>query len=837
MRTTTLLLAASALARALHVHEHPEYQAIFQSPALDALSDFDNHNNEPGFLLDLDELRLVQFAPETEPVYMTERQKLQAKRLGMKYMDITDRPASFNTREKKHFEYPPPNSTLVKKILPLLSLDEVKANLEQFTAFRTRYYNSVTGKNSSEWLAERVKEYVTELATAEVKGMVEVELFEHRWLQASVDDPITVIGAHCDSINHANPFLPAPGADDDGSGTVTILEALRALLESGYVPKSPLEFHFYSAEEGGLLGSQAVVAAYEQAGKQIKGMLHFDMTAWHVEGTEEVVNMLTNDVDPDLTKFLTQVAERYVEVPFVTEKLIPGAGSDHMSWTRSGYQSCCATEALMAHSNFKNIHTANDNINVSRDFSIEHTQQVCRRAHFVSHVVDLPTLSPTMDDVFTDAPAIVDFDVLEASKENVQPLPSGRRAAALSAALSTPHAQRESRLAATRNRLRINVELALEDDDDDPLEAYWHLVNWTLDSYPQGQSNESGLLELLEEATRVLKDHREGRWRGEMKYLKLWLLYASFVEKPSVIYAFLVANDIGTDWALLYEENAAVLDRDGRRKEADAAYQLGIARKATPLEHLKARYADFQKRMMLPSAVPASAPPPAPSAVDVAAPRRPALATTSAVTPLATSATGARAQRSQPQASSSASNARFAVFEDPMAESADAGGNAWPDLGTRKTRIKENVPATKQMTGSTLRQPGRSRRAASAAAGGASSSIVPYVDTEEDLMPPPPPPVTKKTKSTSVPRTPAKTSSSGFQPFVDAPETGVPPATPKFVPFQDEVDAAPVMSTPVPESVMKVKTSAAGSGGSGSGGGGAISEAEALRRDPLKNYT
>lgn len=162
-------------------------------------------------------------------------------------------------------------------------------------------------------------------------------------------------------------------------------------------------------------------------------------------------------------------------------------------------------------------------------------------------------------------PEMVDCDVLEAAKENVQRLATGRRVTALSALLATPHAQREAKLSATRNRLRINVALALDDEaDGDPLEAYCALVNWTVENYPQGHSAESGLLELLEEATRTLKDAGGGRWRGELRYLKLWLLYASYVEKPTVIYKFLIANDIGTEYAMLYEEHAAVLERDGR---------------------------------------------------------------------------------------------------------------------------------------------------------------------------------------------------------------------------------------------------------------------------------
>ncbi|KAJ7666035.1 Mad3/BUB1 homology region 1-domain-containing protein [Mycena polygramma] len=417
------------------------------------------------------------------------------------------------------------------------------------------------------------------------------------------------------------------------------------------------------------------------------------------------------------------------------------------------------------------------------------------------------------EDVFaSDTPSIVDFDVLEAAKENVQPLAAGRRATALSAILSTPHAQRESKLAATRNRLRINVEIALEDEEDDPLEAYCRLVNWTVENYPQGHSAESGLLELLEEATRVLKDNRDGRWLGEMKYLKLWLLYASFVEKPTIIYNFLIANEIGTNFALLYEENAAVLERDGRRKEADDAYLLGIARRAAPLDHLKVRHSDFQKRMMCAAALPAA---PAP-VVDTT---RAALRTTSAAS---TSSLPAHTPASRGIAPS---NARLQVFVDPGSEHADAAGNAFPDVGTRKSRVRENVPETKKMAGSTIRQPGKTKRLAS---GTATSSIVPYVDPEADTMPPPPVPATKARDV--IPRTPSKNQ---IQPFVDdevdASRAGV-SSTPRFIPFQDEPDAvSPTKSTPAPESVMKVKKADMQEPAP-------LSEAEALRRDPLKNY-
>ena len=40
----------------------------------------------------------------------------------------------------------------------------------------------------------------------------------------------------------------AAGADDDGSGSMSILEAYRALIAAGFRPERTVEFHWYSAE-------------------------------------------------------------------------------------------------------------------------------------------------------------------------------------------------------------------------------------------------------------------------------------------------------------------------------------------------------------------------------------------------------------------------------------------------------------------------------------------------------------------------------------------------------------------------------------------------------------
>lgn len=62
---------------------------------------------------------------------------------------------------------------------------------------------------------------------------------------------------------------------------MTILEAFRAIVsDEGLWEKgleNTLEFHWYSAEEGGLLGSQDIFSRYEKEKREVVAMLQQDM--------------------------------------------------------------------------------------------------------------------------------------------------------------------------------------------------------------------------------------------------------------------------------------------------------------------------------------------------------------------------------------------------------------------------------------------------------------------------------------------------------------------------------------------------------------------------------
>ncbi|KAK7032892.1 peptide hydrolase [Favolaschia claudopus] len=359
-----------------------------QTPLNAHLETAHSKEQQNGIDLDLDERRLIQFSLDSEPQWMTERQKFEAKSMGWDFMDITETPFLGTLSEKPHLSYPSPNSTIVARIFSHLSKDEPRVNLEHLTSYHTRYYQTETGREASEWLYAKILTYTAELASEDQQDLISIEHVDHPWKQKSIvvsisppdsldSDPVTIIGAHIDSINQRNYSDRAPGAGDDGSGTVTILEAYRALLVSGYIPVSPLEFHFYAGEEGGLLGSQWLASRFESEGKVVRGMIQFDMTAYHNPDLREEIAVITNEsqVDEALTDFLTQLIDQHLDIPWVKDAypVNPsgrGPSSDHSSWKKAGYPSCHTLEAKFKDTN-PNVHTPNDRIDVP-GFSFDH---------------------------------------------------------------------------------------------------------------------------------------------------------------------------------------------------------------------------------------------------------------------------------------------------------------------------------------------------------------------------------------------------------------------------------------------------------------------------------
>ncbi|KAK4499468.1 hypothetical protein PRZ48_009983 [Zasmidium cellare] len=374
MKVASALLASSSIASALTVPSWKDISSTVQGQLPFASS----------------EKYLVQLSP-TETRWVTENEKWALRREGKKFFDITRQhtePELFlheKDRETRTVKFPkkPAQNETVSELIKGLKKENMKEHLETFTSFHTRYYKSDYGRQSSEWLLDQVNQTLADA------GVGIVRPFEHEWGQNSIiatlpgkSEKTVVIGAHQDSINLFLPsILPAPGADDDGSGTVTILEALRVLLQDKDIAhgkaENTVEFHWYSAEEGGLLGSQAIFSSYEKEGRDVKAMLQQDMTGY-TQGTKdagkpESVGVITDYVDPGLTDFIKKVVDTYCDIPYVETKC-GYACSDHASASKAGYPSAFVIESEFADSD-KKIHTQQDKIEyLDFDHMLQHAR-------------------------------------------------------------------------------------------------------------------------------------------------------------------------------------------------------------------------------------------------------------------------------------------------------------------------------------------------------------------------------------------------------------------------------------------------------------------------------
>jgi hypothetical protein len=81
---------------------------------------------------------------------------------------------------------------------------------------------------------------------------------------------VVILGAHLDSWDLGT------GVTDNGTGSMVVLEAARALAQSGLKPKRTVRFILFSGEEEGLLGSRAYAEAHADRADSIQAVLVLD---------------------------------------------------------------------------------------------------------------------------------------------------------------------------------------------------------------------------------------------------------------------------------------------------------------------------------------------------------------------------------------------------------------------------------------------------------------------------------------------------------------------------------------------------------------------------------
>lgn len=156
-------------------------------------------------------------------------------------------------------------------------------------------------------------------------------------------EQVIVIGAHYDSRSRdiGDPDAPAPGADDNGSGTVGLLELARVL--KGVETTQTIRFVAFSGEEQGLVGSTAFAKQARADGMPISLMINMDMIGHPMDQAAQEVYVESDNGNRSrgndegsrkVAETMTRAAATFTKLK---TKSGPIYGTDYMPFEAQGY--------------------------------------------------------------------------------------------------------------------------------------------------------------------------------------------------------------------------------------------------------------------------------------------------------------------------------------------------------------------------------------------------------------------------------------------------------------------------------------------------------------------
>lgn len=288
-----------------------------------------------------------------------------------------------------------PLDPAIQTIVAEISPDRVAATVKTLAGFETRgNYSDPNQKTrgigaARRWIFAQFHSYSPRLEVSDEIG---------KWKTTEIVNVVAIlpgttqpekriiVGAHYDSINlrvsgDKAAEAPAPGADDDASGTAVVLELARVM--SQYRFSKTIVFIAFGGEEIGLVGSTRYAARARAANEQIEAVFNNDVVGANivgkahndVDGSDDDVPDSDGDTgnllrvySPDppdspsrrLARFTRDSAARYVprvRIDLASRADRYGRGGDQLPFQKNGF---AAVRLTSASENTNVQHTAED---------------------------------------------------------------------------------------------------------------------------------------------------------------------------------------------------------------------------------------------------------------------------------------------------------------------------------------------------------------------------------------------------------------------------------------------------------------------------------------------
>jgi len=294
-----------------------------------------------------------------------------------------------------------PADPAIKKIVAEISPDRIGASVKTLAGFETRgNYSDPNQKTrgigaARRWIFAQFHGFSPRLEVSydiEKKGVTEISSVVAVLPGTTEPDKRIIVGAHYDSINlrvtgDKAAEAPAPGADDDASGTAVVLELARVM--SQYRFRKTIVFIAFAGEELGYVGSARYAARAKANHEQIEAVFNNDIVGSDVTGEPSPgTGIALNDIggaDDDtggsgetgnrlrvyspepadspsrrLARYIKDTAQRYIpalQIELVLRSDRYTRGGDQIPFQQNGFT---AVRLTSASENLISQHTAKD---------------------------------------------------------------------------------------------------------------------------------------------------------------------------------------------------------------------------------------------------------------------------------------------------------------------------------------------------------------------------------------------------------------------------------------------------------------------------------------------
>ncbi|HJT87917.1 MAG TPA: M28 family peptidase [Bryobacteraceae bacterium] len=304
----------------------------------------------------------------------------------------------------------------VREIVDGVSDQRIEATIRKLAGFGTRNTLSSQGNEAArQWISSELQSYSPRLQVTlehfKVKKNADrifrdVDLYNVVAVLpgAAMPDTRIVISGHYDSLNlvrlpgqsaseavdnlaersrydWTKVEVPAPGANDDASGTAAVMELARVMSLRQF-PKT-LVFIAFAGEEQGLIGSSLHAAQARKQGRIIEAVLNNDIIGGEISGNGRMGNSavslysdeIMDSVSRELALYARRVGERYlpsmkINTIFMQDRL--GRGGDHTPFQWEGY---AAVRFSSPYENYAHQHSETDLLS---NMSVPYTTRVAR---------------------------------------------------------------------------------------------------------------------------------------------------------------------------------------------------------------------------------------------------------------------------------------------------------------------------------------------------------------------------------------------------------------------------------------------------------------------------